>query len=103
MSGKDRPFDGESPPVTEIIDGHSIRVTFDDRPDGPPTTPRGETMGLALALKLQGASDNLATILTSVEGVQSTWGRVEAMAEIRKMRSLLDVLEDLVTRHRDGA
>lgn len=117
MSGKNRPQGDEKLRViTEIIDGHSVRVEYLDAdeavetaPTTPrqnafddeeaPTTPRQEALGLALGLKLQASVDNVNSVLTSLEGVQSTWGRVEAMMEIRKIRSLLDVLEDLIRRH----
>jgi hypothetical protein len=100
----------EDDPIIEVVNRDAVKgilVSYlsqtDYRPptedDGPPTRPRIEAGGLALGMSLQESVDKIGTVLTSLEGIQSTWGRVELMTEIRKMRSLLEALEGLIKTH----
>lgn len=82
-------------PVVEIVD---IDQTLEEYLDASeePTHPRVEAESLNMGVKLQESLEKIGKILTSTEGVQNIWGRVELTTEIRRMRSILDDLEELI-------
>lgn len=81
--------------VGEDVDISRLLLDYIEE-EGPRTSPRIESVGIALGMQLQESVDRLGKVLTSVEGIQGTWGRVEAMKELRKIRSLLDAMEGIV-------